>query len=53
MNVLMTGASGLIGQALDPFLAGHGHPVRRLRRTPSDTPDLLESETEGLLLESD
>jgi hypothetical protein len=38
MNVLMTGASGLIGQALDPFLAGHGHPVRRLRRTPSDTP---------------
>ena len=39
MNVLMTGSSGLIGTALTSFLEGNGHPVRRLRRTPSAEPN--------------
>lgn len=32
MNVLLTGASGLIGQALIPFLTASGHQVTRLVR---------------------
>jgi uncharacterized protein len=36
MNVLVTGASGLIGSALAPVLSTGGHSVRRLtRKTPS------------------
>jgi hypothetical protein len=35
MIIAITGASGMIGRALVPFLAGAGHQVRRLvRRTP-------------------
>lgn len=33
MNILVTGASGLIGSSLVPFLARHGHQVTRLVRT--------------------
>ena len=36
-NVLITGASGLIGSALAPFLSGHGYSVHLLQRTPSKT----------------
>ena len=36
-NVLITGASGLIGSALAPFLSGHGFAVHLLQRTPSKT----------------
>jgi len=32
LNVLVTGASGFIGSALDPVLAAGGHSVRRLTR---------------------
>jgi uncharacterized protein (TIGR01777 family) len=36
VKVAVTGASGLIGSSLVPFLAGRGHPVLRLvRRTPA------------------
>lgn len=35
MNILVTGASGLIGSALVPFLTTGGHTVTRLVRTPS------------------
>jgi uncharacterized protein len=35
VRIILTGASGLIGSALAPFLAGRGHEVVRLvRRTP-------------------
>ena len=36
-NVLITGASGLIGSALAPFLSAHGFAVHLLQRTPSKT----------------
>src|SRR5438105_13208894 len=32
MRILMTGASGLIGSALTPFLEAHGHTVVKLQR---------------------
>ena len=40
MNVLMTGSSGLVGTALQPFLTEQGHSVRRLLRTPSSGTDV-------------
>jgi uncharacterized protein (TIGR01777 family) len=40
MNILMTGASGLVGSALASFLTGHAHRVTRLvRRTPKPDAD--------------
>jgi len=36
-NVLITGASGLIGSALAPFLTRHGYAVHLLQRTLSET----------------
>ena len=34
MRILISGASGMIGSAVAPYLAGHGHEVVRLvRRT--------------------
>lgn len=36
-NILITGASGLIGSALVPFLESHGYIVYSLQRTPSTT----------------
>jgi len=36
-NILITGASGLIGSALIPFLESHGYIVYSLQRTPSKT----------------
>lgn len=34
MNVLVTGATGLVGSALVPYLAGKGHAIRKLVRKP-------------------
>lgn len=39
LTVLVAGASGLVGRALVPRLAGQGHRVRRLVRRPAATPD--------------
>ena len=36
-NVLITGASGLIGSALEAFLAHHGYNVHSLKRTPQQS----------------
>ena len=35
MRILLTGSSGLIGQALLPFLTSNGHTVVRLTRSPT------------------
>ncbi len=35
MRILLTGSSGLIGQALLPFLPSNGHTVVRLTRSPA------------------
>jgi uncharacterized protein (TIGR01777 family) len=40
MNVLISGATGLIGSALTPELEGRGHRVRRLTRTPRSEGDI-------------
>ena len=42
MRILVTGASGLIGSALVPFLGANGHRVIRLVRSQSPTPTLGE-----------
>jgi hypothetical protein len=39
MRVAVTGASGLLGSALVPFLRGHGHDVLRLVRRPAKGAD--------------
>jgi len=38
MHILVTGASGLVGSALVPFLVARGHRVSPLRRMPSPNP---------------
>jgi uncharacterized protein (TIGR01777 family) len=40
MQILLTGASGLIGSALAPLLAADGHNVIKLRRTPTPADSL-------------
>ena len=40
MDVLMSGATGLIGSALTPELEAGGHRVRRLTRTPRSEGDI-------------
>lgn len=39
MQILVTGATGLVGSALTPFLTTGGHRVRRLVRRAPRTPD--------------
>jgi hypothetical protein len=39
MRILISGASGLIGRALIPFLRTQGHEVARLVRRPARAPD--------------
>lgn len=41
MNILVSGASGLIGSALVPALAARGHQVRRLVRDDAGEDDVL------------
>ena len=44
MNILVTGASGLIGRALVPHLEKSGHTViAAVRRAPRSTPDARSS----------
>jgi uncharacterized protein len=40
MEVLVSGATGVIGSALTPELEGRGHRVRRLTRTPRSEGDI-------------
>ncbi len=40
MNILVTGATGMIGSELLPFLLNRGHEVRRLTRRPSEKSDI-------------
>lgn len=50
MNVLIAGASGLIGRALVPALRERGHTVRRLVRGPVDRADGISWQpSEGVL----
>jgi uncharacterized protein len=44
-SVLVSGASGLIGSALVPFLTTGGHRVVRLARTAGDAPELTPGVT--------
>jgi nucleoside-diphosphate-sugar epimerase len=46
MNVLVTGATGLIGNAIAHRLAGQGHQVRALVRDPGKAARLLPSSVE-------
>lgn len=39
LEILVSGASGLIGSALEERLRAHGHNVRRLVRRPARSPD--------------
>ena len=52
MKILVTGASGLLGSALVPFLAGAGNEVARLGRTAPRAAD-LRWDPEAGVLESD
>jgi len=48
MRVAVTGASGLIGSALVPYLTAGGHEVRRLvRRAPRDENEIRWSPAQG------
>ncbi|MGE3314278.1 MAG: TIGR01777 family oxidoreductase, partial [Planctomycetaceae bacterium] len=42
MKVLVSGASGLVGSALVPFLSTGGHEVHRLVRTPTSEPRTIQ-----------
>ena len=49
MKILVTGASGLVGSALVPLLAGGGHEVARLGRSTPDTGDIRWDPDSGVL----
>jgi uncharacterized protein (TIGR01777 family) len=52
LRLLITGSSGLIGQALRGVLGGGGHQVRRLLRTPSAAKDATSwNPTDGTFAE--
>jgi uncharacterized protein len=49
LRVAITGATGLIGTALDAFLTTGGHTVRRVTRTPTRADDIPWDPTSGTL----
>jgi uncharacterized protein len=49
MNVLISGATGLIGSALIPELEERGHGIRRLTRTPRSEGDIRWDPEEGTI----
>ncbi len=49
MKILVTGATGLVGRALVPFLAGGGHEVVRLGRSTPGAGDLRWNPDAGAL----
>lgn len=50
LRILVSGASGLIGHALVPFLQTQGHEIRRLvRRAPKDESEIFWDPTRGEL----
>ncbi len=48
-NIAITGATGLIGQALIPALSADGHRVRKITRSPSGPDDIGWDPTAGRL----
>ena len=53
MDVVVTGASGLIGSALVPALWEAGHTVRRLVRRPPEAPDEVRWDPEAGTIDAD
>lgn len=49
MQVLVTGATGMVGAALEAFLRMRGHRVRRVTRNPSRESDMLWDPDAGRL----
>ena len=49
MDVLISGATGLIGSALVPELEAAGHRVRRLTRTPRSAGDIRWDPEAGMI----
>jgi len=53
LTIAVTGASGLVGRGLVPFLAGRGHVVKRLVRTAPKSPTEIAWDPARRLLEPD
>jgi hypothetical protein len=53
MRILLTGSSGLIGQALLPFLTSSGHTVVRLTRSPANGQHILWNPEVGTIDKDD
>lgn len=49
MNILVSGASGLIGSALVPYLEGHGHHLLKVTRKGPKEQDIFWSPPNGVI----